>query len=733
MSSGAHAPAARARTPCKLGKKAVATFPQHGAGTHLAAPRAMRDRHIVIVGGGLAGLSAGAYARASGFRTTILEHNVALGGVCTAWPRGPYTVDGCIHWLTGGAFNRVYEELGILADRADEDHRDLHHVPRHAERDRDPGDARSRRARARLGAPRSAGRRGDRADDRGGARHRRLRAPVDAPELATLRQSLASLWDLKGDVGVLMRFRKPLGLWAQEHLRSETLRHVLTQLMPPESPALALLGVLGYLERGYLSRPVGGTARFRDALIATYQRLGGVAQLHTTVEEILVRGHRAYGVRLADGTVVEGDAVISTASTPETVFRLLGGRYGADEMRERMRRWKLFDPIVLVSFGVEIPLEGVPSMMLLDHVEPLDVGGVENDRLYLRVCNDDPSFAPPGHTVVQAMLRTDYDWWAGQGSGYGVAKEELAGRVLERLDAHLPGIVNAVRMTDVATPLTYWNTARSWRGAYEGWQPNEEGFFGHQKRTLPGLEGLYLAGQWLEPGGGVPPSLASGRQVVQRICAEEKRAFVASPAHVTPRALDGAGGLDRERPVLVVYASREGQTKLVAEHVAANLRERGFQADVRDARTSAPRALDRYAGAIIAGSVHMQRHEPELEAFVRKNRDELEHMRTAFLSVSLAEAGAEDATLPQEERDRAIAQVDALVHGFFDRTGWHPDQVRPVAGALAYTKYAAPTRLAMKLIAKLNRAGTDTSKDHSYTDWQAIDRFVEGFCEARAV
>ena len=76
----------------------------------------MGDKHIVIVGGGLAGLSAGCYALHSGYRTTIVEHNLALGGVCTAWPRGDYLVDGCIHWLTGGPFQRVYEELEILPE-----------------------------------------------------------------------------------------------------------------------------------------------------------------------------------------------------------------------------------------------------------------------------------------------------------------------------------------------------------------------------------------------------------------------------------------------------------------------------------------------------------------------------------------------------------------------------------------------------------------------------------------
>ncbi|HEY5375632.1 MAG TPA: NAD(P)-binding protein, partial [Polyangiaceae bacterium] len=74
----------------------------------------MTEPHVVIIGGGLAGLSAGCYARANGFRSTIVEHNLALGGVCTAWSRGTYTIDGCIHWLTGGPFQQIYEELGIV-------------------------------------------------------------------------------------------------------------------------------------------------------------------------------------------------------------------------------------------------------------------------------------------------------------------------------------------------------------------------------------------------------------------------------------------------------------------------------------------------------------------------------------------------------------------------------------------------------------------------------------------
>jgi phytoene dehydrogenase-like protein len=84
----------------------------HAIGSH--SEDMMLRRKLIVIGGGLAGLSTGCYALANGWDVTIVEHNSALGGVCTAWRRGPYTIDGCIHWLTGGPFSRIYEELRIV-------------------------------------------------------------------------------------------------------------------------------------------------------------------------------------------------------------------------------------------------------------------------------------------------------------------------------------------------------------------------------------------------------------------------------------------------------------------------------------------------------------------------------------------------------------------------------------------------------------------------------------------
>ena len=56
---------------------------------------------LVIIGGGISGLSAGILAQKQGYKTLILEKNQMLGGECTGWNRQGYHIDNCIHWLVG--------------------------------------------------------------------------------------------------------------------------------------------------------------------------------------------------------------------------------------------------------------------------------------------------------------------------------------------------------------------------------------------------------------------------------------------------------------------------------------------------------------------------------------------------------------------------------------------------------------------------------------------------------
>jgi phytoene dehydrogenase-like protein len=78
-------------------------------------------RKMLIVGAGIAGLSAGCYGRMNGYDTLILESHNKPGGLCTAWKRKDYIIDGCIHWMVGvkpgSSFYRTFEELGALQGR----------------------------------------------------------------------------------------------------------------------------------------------------------------------------------------------------------------------------------------------------------------------------------------------------------------------------------------------------------------------------------------------------------------------------------------------------------------------------------------------------------------------------------------------------------------------------------------------------------------------------------------
>ena len=181
------------------------------------------------------------------------------------------------------------------------------------------------------------------------------------------------------------------------------------------------------------------------------------------------------------------------------------------------------------------------------------------------------------------------------------------------------------------------------------------------------------------------------------------------------------------KPVLVAFATREGQTRKIAEHVASTIRARGDEAELLDLRNGTRDDLDltSFAAVVLAASVHLGRHEREMVEFVKAHRAELEQLPTTFLSVSLSEAGVEDMTAPFDMRAKAAIDVKKMIDDFCAATGFHPSRVWPVAGALMYSEYGALVRFVMRRIARHAGQSTDTAHDHEYTDWKGLHRFVD--------
>ena len=184
------------------------------------------------------------------------------------------------------------------------------------------------------------------------------------------------------------------------------------------------------------------------------------------------------------------------------------------------------------------------------------------------------------------------------------------------------------------------------------------------------------------------------------------------------------------KQILVIYATREGQTRRIAEHAVKTLRTRQFMADPIDtAQLPAGFSLKNYHAAIVIASVHLGRHESELTDFIKRHVSELNRLPAFFFSVSLSEAGAEDPAAPPAQRGRAQANVKQMIGAFLAETGWTPAQIKPLAGALMYSKYNFAIRFVMKRIARKEGKPTDTSRDYEFTDWEDLDRTVNGFAE----
>ena len=169
--------------------------------------------------------------------------------------------------------------------------------------------------------------------------------------------------------------------------------------------------------------------------------------------------------------------------------------------------------------------------------------------------------------------------------------------------------------------------------------------------------------------------------------------------------------------ILIAYGTSEGQTAQIADYLAGVIRGRGLEVEALDLKQSKDVSVAGCDAVIIGGSVHRGKHQSDVVDFVSKNRADLEHLPSAFFSVSLAASGD-------------LANAEAYVENFMQQTGWRPTKVGLFSGALLYRQYGFLKRYMMKRIVR-DKPGmpTDTSRDYVYTDWDQVKRFAEDFAE----
>jgi len=170
--------------------------------------------------------------------------------------------------------------------------------------------------------------------------------------------------------------------------------------------------------------------------------------------------------------------------------------------------------------------------------------------------------------------------------------------------------------------------------------------------------------------------------------------------------------------VLIAYATTEGQTRKIAEQLAAHLQERGHEVSVYDTRSTKPDLdLNAFQAIFVAGSVHHGQHQESIASFVIAHRNELQAKPAAFISVSLS--------VGMNEMKEAQGYVD----GFVSETGWQPEDILLAAGALRYSEYDYFKQQIIKFLVMSKDKAAETTQDHEFTDWDSMFSFADRFLE----
>ena len=171
--------------------------------------------------------------------------------------------------------------------------------------------------------------------------------------------------------------------------------------------------------------------------------------------------------------------------------------------------------------------------------------------------------------------------------------------------------------------------------------------------------------------------------------------------------------------MLVVYGTTDGQTRKVALHLGIALRHAGVDADVIMASPTAA-GPEGYAGVIVAASLIAGKYQRNVRAWLSRHAPALRGKPTAFVSVCM---------MVRDTSTEAQRRLHGIMRDFVDSCGWMPSHLKPVAGALAYTRYGWLKRWLVKKMAARTGGPTDTSRDHEFTDWNDLRAFAEKFAE----
>ncbi len=501
----------------------TATAPTDGAPT------------IVIIGGGVAGLAAGIFGQANGFQTTIVEKHTLLGGECTGWDRKGYHIDGCIHWLVGTKegtpMNDLWKSVGAL------DGVEIHHPETFLTYEHETGTVPIHRDLDRLReawldlSPADAD-----AIEEFVATIRQMGAfemEADKPmDLMSIPEKLRYMASMKDAAAVLKRYGKVGLAEYAERFSHPAIRAMFATFAPGDYATAFLFFGLATFAEGQSSIPIGGSKGVADRMVDRYLALGGTVETGCEVTGVAIDGKHVTHVTAADGRSFAADHFIAACDAHFVFERLLGGRYRDRTFEKRFGAPETY-PLAsntYIGLGLAAEVGDMPRTVRFD-CAPIELGREAITQITLNHYAYEPEFAPEGCTAMTVALNhfgDGVDHWfalAGDRAAYRAEKERVGEAVRAAIETQFPEFFGKLTVLDVATPATYARYCNAHRGSFMAFFPTIGSKMMAHTGRVKGLENFVLSGQWLQPPGGLPIAVVSGKDSIQRLCRRLRRPF----------------------------------------------------------------------------------------------------------------------------------------------------------------------------------------------------------------
>lgn len=490
-------------------------------------------KKVIIIGGGIAGLSAGIYALKAGYEAEIYEKNPLAGGECMGWNRKGYHIDNCIHWLTGTdsktSMWKVWNDMGALDENTEYAKVDKFYSSCYEGKEATLWNDLERTKKELIELSPE-----DEAEISKFIEYvkyaEECTIPAEKPMDMMKIKDYISMGKRMANMPKVMKEYGKINLKdLAERFKSPVLKKLMTDYLPADYTAYSFLVSYGTMTSGNGDIPMGGSLAMTLRIVKKFKEMGGKLFTNIPVNKIIIENKTAVGIELENGEIIKGDEIISAVDTRFLYGKLIDESYMPKKWKRAYENSEGYPTTSGFQAAYAINADFSQGDTTFFDCEPFYIGNRLVDRIYIKNYAYDKSFAPEGKTVLQMNVpQTDNDflfWKSLDDEEYKKVKEDLVRKVTNRIIKAFPELEGQIELLDSWTPITYERYCNAYHGAYMSFVTTTTAPKLTCKGTIKNLNNFYIAGQWIMSPGGLPIAAISGKFAIQRILKKEGRSI----------------------------------------------------------------------------------------------------------------------------------------------------------------------------------------------------------------